>query len=178
MPMQTHLLQIGGLAVCLAAWPGLLPTQAFADGGTVQLAQVIRGYRITVFTSPTPLRVGEADFSVLVQDAQSGAPLSDARVSFHLGPSAQAKGIIHAVASYAAATNKLLQAASVSLPAAGRWNAIVDIDGPYGSAHTQFPVEISGPLPRWRALWPWFSWPLAVVGLFGMRQWLTHRRSH
>ena len=42
---------------------------ARADGGVVRLRQRAGGYQIAVFTSPTPIRAGPVDVSVLVQDA-------------------------------------------------------------------------------------------------------------
>ena len=45
---------------------------ARGDGGTVRLSRCEGGYRITVFTAPTPFRAGPVDISVLVQDAATG----------------------------------------------------------------------------------------------------------
>ena len=52
-----------------------------ADGGTVRLSERQGNYRITVFTSPTPLRAGPIDLSVFVQDVTTGEPLSGVQVT-------------------------------------------------------------------------------------------------
>ena len=54
---------------------------AYADGGSVLLSEKRGDYRITVFSSPSPFREGPVDISVLVQDAVTGQPLPQARVT-------------------------------------------------------------------------------------------------
>ena len=44
---------------------------ARADGGTIRLSESRDDLQITVFTSPTPVREGEVDVSVLVQGKNS-----------------------------------------------------------------------------------------------------------
>ena len=56
------------------------PSDLLADGGTVRLSQRQGGYRITVFTAPTPFRAGPVDISVLVQDAATGQPVPEAHI--------------------------------------------------------------------------------------------------
>src|SRR5262245_62779881 len=53
---------------------------AWADGGVPRLSERVGGYRVSVFTSPTPFRAGPVDVSVLVQDADSGEMLPEVRV--------------------------------------------------------------------------------------------------
>src|SRR5262249_9718887 len=57
---------------------------ALADGGSVLLSQKTGDYRITVFGSPSPFRAGPVDISVLVQDAITGQPLPQARVTVRM----------------------------------------------------------------------------------------------
>src|SRR5437868_5841580 len=54
---------------CLAFHP---LSAARADGGMIRLSEQNGKYRITVFTSPAPLRAGPVDISVLVQDDMTG----------------------------------------------------------------------------------------------------------
>ena len=54
---------------------------ARADGGAVRLRQKTGGYQIAVFTSPTPLRAGPVDLSVLIQDAATGEWVPEAQVT-------------------------------------------------------------------------------------------------
>ena len=160
-------------ALIFAAWPQL----ARADGGTLRIAQETQGYRITVFTTPAVIRVGPIDASVLVQDTETGNLITDARVSVRMTSRTDASNSIDATASHEAATNKLLQAALLTLPTAGWWDIVVDVAGPHGPAQAKLEIEVAEPLPEWRVLWPWFSWPAVVVVLFGARQFLVSRRS-
>src|SRR5258708_34204239 len=57
-----------------------------ADGGALRLSERAGGYRITVFTDPTPLRAGPVDVSVFVQDADTGEPAGGVRVTVQAAP--------------------------------------------------------------------------------------------
>lgn len=59
----------------------LIPSLAVADGGALRLSEQKDGYRIAAFTTPTPLRAGPVDISVLVQDAATGEPNAEVEVS-------------------------------------------------------------------------------------------------
>ena len=176
---QLPMLRLAKISLCLAALGcGACPQCARGDGGTVQLTQVTGDYRITVFTAPTPIRVGLVDISVLVQDAETGNPIREAQVNIHIASRARPNETIDATASYEAATNKLLQAAILTLSSPGWWDVVARIEVPGGPAQVRFAVEAAEPLPEWRVLWPWFSWPAVVVLLFGAQQFLSQRRLH
>src|SRR5262245_1024309 len=84
---------------------------AMADGGRVVFMGQQHGYKICVFASPDPLRTGPVDLSVLIQDAKTGTSVTNSSVSVDMTPSDGRGPIIHAIATNAAATNKLLSAA-------------------------------------------------------------------
>src|SRR5262249_25104482 len=138
----------------------LLPSSfVVADGGTVRLSERQGEYQITVLTSPTPLRAGPIDISVLLQKAGSTELVLDGQIAIKAIPGDQTVRTISQVATAAAATNKLFRAANFDLPESGWWDMEVSIDGPLGAAGTSFEVEAAQPLPKWLAMWPWFSWP-------------------
>lgn len=148
---------------------------AKADGGLLRLHQKAGGYEIAVFTSPTPIRVGTVDVSVLVESAETGRFLPDAQVTVCL----KVPGTEHVLryeATSDAATNRLFKAAVFELPEAGSWDAEVLVEGPQGPARVAFALAADGRLPRWRELLPWFAWPGVVVALFGAHQLLAPRR--
>jgi hypothetical protein len=123
------------VALCLLAAPSVQ-----ANGGTVQVAdQPLGAYVVTVWTSPSPVRAGAVDVSVLVQD-QARQPVDDAQVTITTEP------INHAApgSSYPAtrdqANIKLYYAAKFNLPAAGQWRFTVDVQGPRGGGATAFEV--------------------------------------
>jgi hypothetical protein len=147
---------------------------AKADGGAVRLRGRAGGYEVAVFTSPTPLRAGPVDVSVLVQDAATRACVPDVRVSVRLtGPGAGDP--LEYPATEEAATNKLLRAAVFQLPEPGEWDIEVAIEGPRGPALVRFRVQAEEPLPRWRDLWPWFCWPALIVALFAVHRMRARR---
>ena len=147
-----------------------------ADGGTVRLSERQGNYQITVLTSPTPLRAGPIDISVLVQNADTHELVLDGQVTIKAIPRGHPAGAMSQVATTEAATNKLFRAAEFELREPGWWDVEVSIDGPLGNEHAQFEMEAAPPLPKWLALWPWFSWPALAIALFGVHQLLVHSK--
>src|SRR5438093_1281433 len=78
-----------------------------ADGGTVRLSQRQGVYQITVFTAPNPFRSGPVDVSVLVQDAGTGQPVPEVRVTVRAAPRGRSGEALVSPATSEAATNKL-----------------------------------------------------------------------
>src|SRR5438477_11742508 len=103
----------------------LSPCLARADGGSLCLLERANGYQIAVFTSPTPLRAGPVDISVLVQNPATHEPLSDVRVSVKAARLERAGVVIRRTATNEAATNKLFQAAMLNLNEPGWWQLVV-----------------------------------------------------
>jgi hypothetical protein len=167
MPMLL-LLSLG----CVLAESGM----ARGDGGTVRLSEQHGSYRLTVFTSPAPFRVGPVDVSVLVQDAAAGEPLPDAGVTVRMTPRGRPEAGMEQTATTEAATNKLFRAALFDLPEPGWWDVEVAVDGASGGAQVRFAVEAAEPLPRWPTLWAWIGWPAVAVLLFALHQVLVRRK--
>lgn len=146
---------------------------ALADGGTVRLVEDVGGYQISVFTSPNPLRAGPVDVSVLVQDTATAEPVPNTQIFLRLTPRDRLTATMHALATPAAATNKLLQAALVELPSPGTWDVEVECTTDNSRQTVRFTMEAGTPLPRWLTVWPWFTWPFAAVLLFGVHRALV-----
>lgn len=149
--------------------------RAGADGGSIMLSQNTQGYQITVFAAPTPFRAGPVDLSILVQDAKTGEVIPQVQVGVSLSRSGTAP--LKYTASHEAATNKLLQAVQFTLPQPGHWDLSVTIDDSSKSVSVGGDIDAAEPLPPWRQLWPWLSWPALVIALFSMHQYLVRRRS-
>jgi hypothetical protein len=146
---------------------------ALADGGLMRWSEAKGSSRITVFTAPTPFRVGAVDISVLVQDASTGDPLTPVKVTVRMTkPGGLA---LEYPATTEAATNKLFRAAQFELPEPGRWALEVEVQGSHGVAVIGGELDAAEPLPRWRELWPWITWPALVIALFAIHQFLTRR---
>jgi len=162
-------------AAALALLALLLPQTVLADGGAIRLKQTAPPFAVTVF-SPEPLRAGEVDLSLLLQSATDGAAILDATVDFVLTPPGAATPL-HARATRAAATNKLLLAALVDLRPAGTWDLRVEIQRGDERAAVSGVLVVGEAAARREGLWPYLALPPAVILLFGLGQWLTARRA-
>ena len=152
---------------------GIRSAPAFADGGSMRLSEEKGGYRITVFTAPTPFRAGAVDISTLVQDASTGDPMTPAKVTVRM--TKPGRLALEYPATTEAATNKLFRAAQFELPEPGRWALDVEVQGSHGMAAIGGELDAAEPLPRWRSLWPWISWPALAIAFFAVHQFLTRR---
>lgn len=148
---------------------------ALADGGLVLLSEPVGPFRITVFTSPTPMRVGSAQVSVMLQDRDSERPLLDAEVSVWLSPATGAGPTLRTEAGQIEATNKLLYVARVELPSAGTWKLDVSVEREGTAAGVESELEVEPALPRWLAYWPYLVLPPIVSALFAVHQWRSRR---
>jgi hypothetical protein len=153
-----------------------LPAVLHADGGTVRLSERKGDYRITVFTSPTPLRAGPIDISVFVQDVASGEPIARARVTVRATrrPGGETT---YQPATTTAATNKLYQAAVFDLAEPGWWDVEIVIEGLGEPIKASFAMEAGQPLPRVWEMTPWIAWPALAIVLFGVHQGLVRRKA-
>lgn len=149
---------------------------AHADGGTIRLREQVGQYLITAFTSPTPFRQGLVDISVLVQHAMTGECASGVVITIRMRQRGTSQ-VVEQQATSAAATNKLLQAAIMELPAPGWWDVDINIQGEHGTSEAHFSIEAGQPLPRWQSLWPWYSWPVLAIILFACHQRLVKRKA-
>jgi hypothetical protein len=145
-----------------------------ADGGSLRLAEKKGGYQITVFTAPAPFRAGAVDISALVQDASSGDPMPDVRVTVRM--TKPGRLALEYPATTEAATNKLFRAAQFELPEPGRWELQVEVEGIHGTAVCDGELDAADRLPRWQQMWPWIGWPVLAIALFGIHQTLRTRR--
>lgn len=143
-----------------------LAATVFADGGSVLIHQQSGLFLITVFGAP---QVGTTDFTVLVQNASDRSPILDATVQLRIAHSTVR-------ATHNQATNKLLYAASVYLPSAGRYSLQVNVrlNGQLGSISGNIDVA-PAPVP-WLAYWPYFAIVPATILLFALNHWLKARR--
>jgi hypothetical protein len=149
---------------------------ARGDGGMLCLSRSEGNYRISVFATPTPFRVGPVDISVLVQNAITGEVIPKASVTVSLRLRDQHGEPMCYAATDQAATNKLMKAAVFDLPEPGRWVIQVAIGGEQGGAQVEFELVAAQRLQGWPAMWPSFSWPVAVILLFLIHQVLVWRR--
>ena len=161
------------LAAALVA--SVVPAASWADGGLVRISRQAGPFTLTVFTSPTPLRAGSIDVSVLVQEGRGGDVVDDAAVVVTLRGADRPP--LRATATRAQATNKLLYAALLDLPAPGAWQVEVDVAHDGATASLAFPVDAEPALPPWRAYWAYLALPFAGIAVYALHQWLVLRRA-
>ncbi len=143
---------------------------ARADGGIPLLVERVDDYEVAVFASPAPLRVGPLDISVLVQNAGTGTPSPVSEIRVRLQSGGPYRVALEETATTEAATNKLFRAAHFELPSAGDWKVRVQIDDDQETLTVDGTFVAGEPRPRWRALWPWFTWPIIPIAVFLLRQ--------
>jgi hypothetical protein len=151
---------------------------ANGDGGTVRMRATQDGLVVTVFTAPEPLRVGFIDVSVLIQDEVSGsiveAPVTITLADEHSG------AVIRAEATRAQGTNKLLQAARVTIPAPGTRRLEVSVRRLDASVDLACDLIVASPAPRITVISDLLMMPLFAIALFVVNQALRRRlqRTH
>jgi hypothetical protein len=152
--------------------------RARGDGGAVLLRGSGENLDVTLFGAPVPLRVGDADLSVLVQDADGGATVLDAEVDLVLEPPAgSGTPEVRARLEAGHATNDLLLGATVALGAAGSWRARVEVARGGRRARVEAPVEVAPARTAVARLWPWLAIPFVANALFAWREWLRLGRA-
>lgn len=115
-----------------------------ANGGTVRISREAVGtYLVSVFTSPTPLRTGEVDISVLVQDADRESVV-DVPVWVEAVPVGINTTPVRHPATRQQATNKLFKAAKFDVTEPGEWEFVIRVGGDEGGA-TTFGVTLTEP---------------------------------
>ena len=146
---------------------------ARGDAGTMRLSQSAGPFQITLFTAPTPLRVGRADVSVMVLAGDERSPVLDADVQVTLRGTDVAGPEQTAMATHAAATNKLLYAAALDVPTAGRWTLTARVHAGAHTAAVACEVDVAPPQAHVLTFWPYLVLPAVGIALFALHQWLT-----
>jgi hypothetical protein len=143
------------LIVLLALSFAVSAQVAWAHGGGVpQLTNVQAGpYRVSAWTQPDPIRMGEVHVSVAVSESlgsgaterEAGDLVLDATVRVQMQPMDQAGETLVAYATRENAVNKLFYEADLDLPAEGRWQVVIWVEGPTGAGSASFDVEALPP---------------------------------
>lgn len=163
-------LAIGVLALALDL------NTARGDGGALRLSQSSGAYRVSVFTSPTPLRVGKVDVSVYLEDAATCRPGGNAAILITATPAGRNAPAIRRQATSEQAANKLFQAAEFEIPQSGRWKFAVEATGFTSPITVSFETDVAEPPPRWLAIAPWIGWPWLVVAAFVATRFTRRRQ--
>lgn len=146
---------------------------AFANGGTLRLANVVMGeYRISVFTDPTPVRPDSLDVSVLVMREGALGVAEDVHVTIRTrGLEDQGPEDVRE-ATREQADDPRYYAAKFGLGAEGAWEIVVQVAGPAGEGEASFQVRA-----RDRGLLghPLVLTGLALLPLIGVALWIFRK---
>jgi hypothetical protein len=150
-----------------------LATPTPADGGTLQLVQTAGPFVVTVFTTPTPLRAGPVDISVMVQNQLDQKPVLDGQVLVEL----QGEGglVLKAQAVRGQAQNNLLYASLIKIPEPGRWALSVTISRGQDSAKVFGSITVGSAKGFMLSYWRSLALPSIIIVLFVLNQWLKRR---
>lgn len=134
-----------------------------ADTGMLRAHVEETALHLTVFTEPTPVRVGLLDLSALVLDP-SGDALPEAVVLATLTP--PDGPAMHVTLHNAQATTAFMRAATCTLGQSGIWQVEVVASNGTDQVRASFDVEVAPPLPPLLALWPWLIPAPIALGLW------------
>lgn len=154
------------------------PSSVRADGGTLRLSQERGGFQVSVFTSPTPPRVGPLDVSVLVQEISSGRTLDEIPIKVIVYPRAAPEQTQTDRASKKAATNKLMQAVQFPLNQAGPWHVEVVLVVLNDSLGFGFDIDATEATPAWVEWGMWLALPYTAFALYLVHRGMAKRRAN
>lgn len=154
------------LAAIGYAW--LAPDTIDIDGDVVRLHGVSGPFDVSVFGEPGSLPAGPADMAVLVQDRISGSVILDADVDLAVQPASGNPTVVRATRQQS--TNKLLEAATVDLPASGPWSLRVSVQRGSGQGALATTLDVIAP-----AADSGFNWGYLVALAIGVGLFILHR---
>lgn len=163
----------GGAAAAVALLLLFSASIAFANGGTLRLANVVMGeYRVSVFTDPTPVRPDSLDVSVLVMREGALGVAEDVQVTIRTRD-LNGQGLEDVrEATREQADDPRYYAAKFGLGAEGAWEIMVQVAGPAGEGEASFQVRA-----RDRGILghPLVLTVLALLPLIGVALWIFRK---
>lgn len=156
----THLLAIA-LGACLSPL-------ALGDAGLIRAHIANDDLTMTIFTSPTPVRVGLLDVSALLQSTTHDT-IQWGKIDAILTPPGGDAMTVSLTRD--TATTAFMQAAKFTVDQPGPWNVAIIARSDDHELRTAFDVLVAPALPRLLDLWPWFL-PVPVV----LALWAIARR--
>ncbi len=131
-------------------------------------------FLVTLFSSPSPLRAGPADVSVLVESAQDRTPVLDASVSLRFRTENGEETTV--AATHEQATNKLLYAALPTISEPGTCSVQVTVARGKERAVVTGNIQVLAGGPVVFHYWPYFAIVPCLVSLFILNQYLKARQ--
>jgi hypothetical protein len=148
---------------------------ARADGGAMLLHQDAGAFTITLFAAPQPLRAGDAELSVMVQDRTSGEVLLDPAVDLTVAPAAASETQQIVRLTKGQASNRLLQASTIHFSHAGKWRVTLAVRRGNDTAQLSTVCTVEPDRSRATLVWFYVLLPAAIILLFAIHQVLKLR---
>ncbi len=151
---------------------------ARADGGKPKVSEQWNNYRVSVFLAPDPARVGPVEVSVMVQDLGSGKSRTNLKTTIYATPKGQKEPKIGGLASTEEMTNKLMVGRILQIPEVGKWQIVLQIEGPNGDLwRNLIDLDVAEPIPAWMNYAFYIGWPVGAVALFFVHRTIVRRRT-
>ncbi len=150
-------------------------TAARADGGAMLLHQDAGAFTITLFAAPQPLRTGDADLSVMVQDRTSGEVLLDPVIDLTVAAEAASTTKQTVRLAKGQASNRLLQAATVHFSSSGKWRVTLAVRRDNDTAQLSTECTVEPNHSRATLVWFYILLPVGIILLFVIHQVLKLR---
>lgn len=147
-----------------------------ADTGAIQYIGQHGTMKISVFSSPVPLRVGTIDLGFYLQRRADNEVIPDADIKIKIIEKDSDQWEANGVATKQQATNKLFYSAIMEISQPGDFVCLVEIDAAEESVTFSFVIRVEESLPRWEQMWPWFVWPFPLIFLYVLIQ-IRRKRS-
>jgi len=145
-----------------------------ADGGSVLWQQTRGSITVTAFTIQSPLRIGPADISFLIEDNKQSRPILDSRVfvAFEDASGVTARG----EATHDQARNKLLYCSMINVVKSGSVRMKVIVTDGSEKYYLDNEVEVSGRQSPLIQNWKLLTFPFMIAILFVFHQRLVWKR--
>jgi hypothetical protein len=150
-------------------------TAARADGGAILLHQDAGAFTITLFATPQPLRTGDADLSVMVQDRTSGEILLDPTVDLTVALQSATANQQTVRLAKSQASNRLLLAGTVRFSSAGDWRITLAVRRGDNTAQLSTVCAVEPDRSRATLVWFYVLLPVGIILLFVIHQVLQLR---
>jgi len=167
--------QVAMVMSCVVIAGMACTTVTKADGGALQFMRSAGPFAIAVFTTPSPLRAGQVEISLMIQSTENQQPMLDcvAHVQLHK----EGARTIGSEATHRVAQNKLFYAAPMNVTESGVWELEVAIRQGKNSASVTGPITVAPSTPVLLGYWRSLAVPPVFISLFALNQWLKRRRT-
>jgi hypothetical protein len=145
------------------------------DDQVLRLHQPSGPFEVSVFAPSGDLETGPSDFNVLVQDRNTQEVLLDSTVDLHAEPKSSSSST-QSVRATTDAENKLLQTASLHLPAAGDWTLAIAVTRGEQRAEFSLPLRVIPPEAGFALPWSYLVL-IAFSGLLLFSYTRRHRKA-